>query len=149
MRTFRTVEELDAAIGTEVGVSPWVLIDQARVDAFADATGDHQWIHTDVERAAAGPYGGTIAHGYLTLAMLPGLANATYRIEAGRARLNYGLERVRFPAPVPVGSRIRARIEFRALEPVPTGHRLVIGWTVEVEQGARPACVAESIVLLT
>ncbi len=149
MRIFETVEDLAAAVGTEVGVSPWALVDQARVDAFADATDDHQWIHSDVERATSGPFGGTIAHGYLTLSMLPGLANATYRITAGRARLNYGLEKVRFPAPVPVGARIRARIAFQALRPVPAGHQLLIGWTVDVENGTRPACVAESIVLLT
>ena len=108
MRTFTTLEDLTAAVGEDLGSSDWLTIEQERVDAFADATGDHQWIHVDVERSAAGPFGGTISHGYLTLAMLPMLGTQIFSLETPGAKLNYGVNKVRFPAPVPVGSRVRA-----------------------------------------
>ena len=106
MRTFTTFDELAGAVGQELGTSEWLTIDQERVDQFADATGDHQWIHVDVERAAQGPFGGTIAHGYLTLSLIPLLGSQVFRLETPGAKLNYGVNKVRFPNPVRVGSRV-------------------------------------------
>src|SRR5580693_4866524 len=111
MKVFRSLDELKAATGTELGVSDWLEIDQERIDRFAEATGDHQWIHTDPVRAESGPFGKTIAHGYLTLSLLPYFAVQNYRIEGGRMSVNYGLNKVRFITPVPVGSRLRGRTE--------------------------------------
>ena len=110
MRVFTTLDEVAAATGDELGTSEWLTIDQDRVDRFAEATGDHQWIHVDVERAAAGPFGGTIAHGYLTLSLLPFLGSTVFSLETPGAKLNYGVNKVRFPNPLRVGSRIRSTI---------------------------------------
>ena len=107
MRTFTTLDEVAAAAGSEIGTSEWLDVDQARIDAFADATLDHQWIHVDVDRAGTGPFGTTIAHGFLTLSLLPHFASQVFRRGAPGARLTYGLDKVRFPCPVPVASRLR------------------------------------------
>jgi len=141
---------LHEKIGTEVAVSDWVTIDQAAIDRFAEATGDHQWIHVDRDRAAReSPFGTTIAHGYLTLALLPRLM-AGFLEEAGpRQVLNYGCEKVRFPAPVPVDSRLRARFVLKDLDDGPMGAlKCTLTATVEIETGDKPACVADGIFLL-
>ena len=142
---FRSVEELAAAVGTKLGPTDWLTIEQSRVDACADATGDHQWIHVDVERAGAGPFGGTIAHGYLTLSLCSLFLPQLMRVEMSGMGINYGLDRVRFTAPVLVGSRIRAVGEIVSVTPVTGGVQVVVRVTVEIEGGARPACVADTI----
>jgi acyl dehydratase len=131
--------------GLELGPSEWCEILQERVDGFADATGDHQWIHVDPTRAAAGPYGGTIAHGYLTLSMLAGFAFELLPVEDAGAAINYGLNRVRFPAPVPVGSRVRARFTVGEVAEVEGGVQVTMGATVEREGGDKPVCAAELV----
>ena len=148
MREFTTFEEIEAAVGQELGTSDWLLIDQERVDTFADATGDHQWIHVDVERAKAGPFGGTIAHGYLTLSLVPFLGAQVMALNTPGAKLNYGVNKVRFPNPVLVGSKVRARVSIGQVVDVPAGKQLTVGYTIEIEGKDKPACVAESVVLL-
>lgn len=148
-RRIADLEALRALVGAEVGVSGWLLITQDRIDTFADATRDHQWIHVDPARAAEGPYAATVAHGYLTLSLLPSFAAEIWTPAFGGARLNYGLERVRFPSPVPVGSRIRDRVAVESVEDVASGVRVALRHTVEIEGGARPACVATQITLIT
>ena len=148
MRTFTSLEEVSAAAGSEIGTGEWLQVDQDRVNAFADATGDHQWIHVDESRAKEGPFGGTIAHGYLTLSLLPYLGVSVYSLETPGAKLNYGLNKVRFPTPVLVGSRVRAAVAFGEVTELPTGLQLVVKTTVEIEDAEKPACVAESVVLL-
>ncbi|MCT1433528.1 MaoC family dehydratase [Dietzia maris] len=145
MRVFEGLDQVEAAIGEHVGYSEWMEITQERIDAFADATGDHQWIHVDPERAAQGPYGATIAHGYLTLSLIPVLGNEVMEITGFRMMINYGTDKVRFPAPVPVGSRIRAGVELVSLERKSSGVQLISRVTVEVEGGDRPAVVADTI----
>lgn len=147
MRVFPTLEAFKAAQGSALGTSQWRPVTQQRVDAFADATDDRQWIHTDPARAADGPYGTTIAHGYLTLSLLPALCEEIYRIEAAAAGVNYGLDKVRFPAPVPVGARIRGAAELVEAVDTAQGVRARVRVTVEVEGRDKPACVAESIAL--
>jgi acyl dehydratase len=141
--------QLQEQVGKEVHVSDWVEVDQARIDAFAEATGDHQWIHVDVERAAReSPYGAPIAHGFLTLSMLPMLTSETTgrpRYPGVKLSVNYGLDRVRFPAPVRAGSRIRARTVLKEVTDVPGALQLVREVTVDVEGGKKPACVAETV----
>ena len=148
MRTFTTLEEISGAVGEQLGTTDWIAIDQERVDAFADATDDHQWIHVDAERAAAGPFGGTIAHGYLTLSLLPFFGTQVLSLETPGAKLNYGLNKVRFPAPVPVGARIRAHAKVVDVVDVSAGKQVTFGWTIEIEDAPKPACVAETVVLL-
>jgi acyl dehydratase len=147
MRTFISVEELQQAVGEELGSSDWLLIEQSRVDLFAEATDDHQWIHVDAERAADGPFGGTIAHGYLTLSLLPRFGKEIYKVENMRTGINYGLNRVRFIHPVRVGSRIRSTATLVSVTDVPGGVQLVVSQRVDVEVDGqpKPACVAESI----
>ena len=147
MRVFTSPAELEAAVGAELGVSGWFTVGQDRIDAFAEATGDRQWIHIDVERARReSPYRETVAHGYLTLSMLPAFINGVRRFEGVRQSLNYGSNRVRFPAPVIAGSRLRGRVRLReAVETPDGGLRVVYETTVEIEGGERPACVAETI----
>jgi len=146
MRTFKSIEELAACQGEAIGHSEWVTITQDAVDLFADATGDHQWIHVDPERAAGGPFGTTIAHGYLTLAMLPQLMSQI-SLEGVKLAINYGLNKVRFPAPVPVGSRIRAETTLVEVTDVGGGaHQATYSTTVSIDGHAKPACVAESVV---
>jgi acyl dehydratase len=143
----RTVqfEELESLVGEELGASDWQEITQERVNAFADVTGDHQWIHVDPERAASGPFGGTIAHGYLTLSLLPALMSEVWRVEGVRMSINYGLNRVRFPSPVRVGSRVRVVGRLKEISPVDGGVQGVVEATVEIEGGAKPAAVAETV----
>ncbi len=148
MRTFTTLEDVAAASGSEIGTSEWLTVDQSRIDAFADATLDHQWIHVDAEAAAAGPFGTTIAHGFLTLSLLPHFASQVFRLETPGARLNYGMEKVRFPSPVPVDSRLRSHVRFGEVRDLPAGKQLVVEHTVEIEGQAKPACVAQHVVLL-
>jgi acyl dehydratase len=148
MRVFTTFDELADAVGEELGTSDWLEITQQRVDAFADATGDHQWIHVDVERAASGPFGGTIAHGYLTLSLIPQLTPQIFVLDTPGTKLNYGVNKVRFPSPVPVGSRIRATATIAEVTDVPAGKQLVTRYTIETEGQDKPACVAETVALL-
>ena len=145
MRVISRPEHLAALVGEELGVSDWHEIDQERIDVFANATDDHQWIHTDPERAASGPFGGTIAHGYLILSMLPGLVREVVRVEGVTMTINYGLNRVRFVQPVRVGARIRDRITVTAVDDVTGGVRVSFGHTVEIHGEDRPACVAETV----
>ena len=146
MRTFQKLSELAALVGQEVATSDWITVTQQQVDLFAEATGDHQWIHVDVERAKEGPFGGPIAHGFLTLSLLPKFFESALEVLDTRMGVNYGLNRVRFTSPVPVGSRLRARIQLLACEPVPgNGYQMTWGVTVEREGSDKPACVAESL----
>lgn len=145
MRVFEGLEQLEAELGRHVGYSDWLEITQDRIDAFAEATGDHQWIHVDPVRAAQGPYGATIAHGYLTLSLLPVLGAEVLDIRGFRMMINYGVDKVRFPAPVPVGSRIRAGVELTSLQRKSAGVQLNSLVTVEVEGSDRPAVVAETV----
>jgi acyl dehydratase len=148
MRVFTTLDEVSAAVGQELGTSDWLLVEQDRVDMFAEATGDHQWIHVDVERAKAGPFGGTIAHGYLTLSLVPWLGSQVFGLETPGAKLNYGVNKVRFPSPVPVGSRVRAHVSVADVTDLPTGKQMTLRFVVEIEGSDKPACVAETVVLL-
>jgi acyl dehydratase len=148
MRVFASVDELVTSVGEPIGPGEPFLVEQERVNAFADATGDHQWIHVDQEKAAAGPFGGTIAHGYLTLSLLPALVQELYRVENVRMGVNYGLNKVRFPAPLPVGSSVRATAELLTAEPVPGGYQLVSRVTVTADGSDKPCCVAETVTRL-
>jgi acyl dehydratase len=148
MRVFTDTSELDSAVGQELGSTDWIEIDQDRVDKFADATDDHQWIHVDQERAAGGPFGGTIAHGYLTLSLIPWLSSQIFAFETPGARLNYGLNKVRFPAPLRVGKRIRGTATLQEVKDLPAGKQVVVGYTIAIEDEPKPACVAETVVLL-
>lgn len=145
MTTYASLADLTAAVGTELGTSEWHTIDQARVDLFAEATGDHQWIHVDPARAKESAFGGTIAHGYLTLSLIPVLAKECYAVEGVRMALNYGSEKVRFPAPVPVGTAIRATAELLSATEVPGGVQAVVRYTITSENSPKPHCVAETI----
>ncbi|MET8045820.1 MaoC family dehydratase [Micromonospora sp. NPDC005215] len=145
MRVFSSFEELATAVGETLGPGPWERIEQSRVDLFADATDDHQWIHLDPVRAAAGPFGGTIAHGYLTLSLLPALAGRLYRVEGVAMGVNYGLNRVRFPAPVRVGAAVRAAATIAEVSPVTGGVQVVATVTVDSDSGGKPVCVAETV----
>ncbi|WFB10323.1 MaoC family dehydratase [Streptomyces sp. LX-29] len=144
-RIFTSVEELRSAVGTEFGPTEWLEIDQRRIDRFAEATDDHQWIHVDPERAAAGPFGSTIAHGYLTLSLLPWFMPRLLRVDGVRMGINYGVNKVRFPAPVPVGSRLRATARIAEVTDVTDGVQLTTRVTVERDGGEKPVCVAESV----
>jgi acyl dehydratase len=147
LRTFESLAELAAAKGQEIGHSEWVTITQEDVNLFADATGDHQWIHVDPEKAAAGPFGGTIAHGFMTLSLLPRLWHEIYTVNGIKLAVNYGLNKVRFPSPVPVGSKVRARSSLVDVQDLGNGAaQATVSTTVEIEGAAKPACVAESIV---
>ena len=148
MRVFRSLDELSAAVGEELGPTDWMTVTQEQVDTFADATGDHQWIHVDPVRAADGPFGGTIAHGYLTLSLVPRIAAELFDLETEGAKLNYGVNKVRFPHPVPVGLRIRGTVTIAELTEIPAGHQMITRYVVEIEGVAKPACVAETVVLL-
>lgn len=148
MRTFSTFDELHDAAGTEIGTTEWIQITQKRVNEFADATGDHQWIHVDVERAKDGPFGGTIAHGYLTLSLVPWLGSMLFHLDTPGAKLNYGINKVRFPHPVMVGSRIRSTVSIKEVTDLAAGKQLTVGHVIEIEGETKPACVAETVVLL-
>ena len=143
--TFESPAELLDAVGQHLGYSDWLEIDQQRIDLFADATGDHQWIHVDPARAAEGPFGKTIAHGYLTLSLANLFLPQIRRVDNTSMGVNYGCERVRFPAPVPVGSRIRGGGEVISAEEVKGGVQVVVRMTIEIEGSERPACIIDTI----
>ena len=145
MTSFEHLADLQARVGEEVGVSEWITVDQNRINLFADATGDHQWIHIDAERAAKGPFGTTIAHGFLTLSLRPEMSASAFKVLDTRMGVNYGLDRVRFPAPVPSGSRLRGRFKLLKYEPLEGGAQLTVEVTMEREGSAKPVCVAESV----
>ena len=146
MRTFQVLSELPPLIGQELAVSEWVTITQEQVNLFAQATGDHQWIHVDVARASEGPFGAPIAHGFLTLSLLPRFFESSIRIEQTRMGVNYGLNKVRFIAPVPVGSRLRARMKLLACDPIDnSGMQMTWEVITEREGASKPVCIAESI----
>lgn len=148
MKTFADLEEFAGALGTHLGYSDWRTITQEQVDLFADATDDHQWIHTDTEQAHSGPFGGPIAHGYLTLSLIPAFMREIYQIQGLAMGINYGSDKVRFPGVVPVGSRVRAGAKLTAFDQTPQGARTVLEITIEVEGADKPACVAEILSLL-
>ena len=142
---FATLASLQTRVGEHLATSPWVLIDQGRIDLFAQATGDHQWIHVDPVRAAAGPFGTPIAHGFLTLSLLPELAASAMHIDDVKMGVNYGLNRVRFMAPVPVGSRLRGQFRLKAYEPLPGGAQVTMEVSIERAGADKPVCVAETV----
>jgi acyl dehydratase len=148
MRVFNGIDELEKVVGEHLGHSDWHTVTQESVNQFADATGDHQWIHVDTEKAKSGPFGGTIAHGYMTLSLIPMLNAQIYRVDGLSMGINYGCNKVRFPAPVPVGARVRAGAELVEMSSTPQGAQAVIRTTIEVEDGEKPACVADSVVVL-
>jgi acyl dehydratase len=143
--TVDTLDDLAGLVGTDLGTSSWVQIDQHRIDTFAAATDDHQWLHVDPQRAAAGPFGGTIAHGYLTLGLLIPLWSELLEVRDVSTKVNYGLNKVRFPAPVPVGSKVRATARLAAVEPIPGGVQLTVDAAVERDGGDKPVCVAQLV----
>ena len=146
MRTFQTLSELTSLVGQDVATSDWTVITQEQVNQFADATGDHQWIHVDVERAKAGPFGAPIAHGFLTLSLIPKFFQSAMTIVQTGMGVNYGLNKVRFMSPVPVGSRLRAKLKLLTCDPI-DNNGVQMNWEVTIEREgiAKPACVAESI----
>jgi acyl dehydratase len=148
MRVFNTLDEVAEAANSELGASEWVTIDQKRVNLFADATGDHQWIHVDRERAEQGPFGGTIAHGYLTLSLVPWLGSQVFKLATPGAKLNYGVNKVRFPNPLLVGKRVRLHVAMGDVTDIPKGKQLTVRHKIEIEGEEKPACVAETVVLL-
>jgi len=148
MLTLTGIDEVRSHVGQELGVSDWHEVTQEAVNEFADVTGDHQWIHVDVERAKETPFGGTIAHGYYTLSLLPKFSYELFNFEGFAFGLNYGLNKVRFPAPLPVGSRVRMRAELVGVEDIPGGVQITTKATFEREGGDKPVCVAESLARL-
>lgn len=140
-----TLAELPGLVGIPLGTSDWVLVDQHRIDTFADATDDHQWIHTDPVRAASGPFKGTVAHGYLTLSLVVPLWTELLDVKEARTKVNYGLNKVRFPAPVPVGSKVRATATLAAVEDVAGGVQLTVDIVIERDGGDKPVCVAQPV----
>ena len=145
MKSFEHLAELAALVGQEIGVSDWITVDQRRIDGFAEATGDRQWIHIDPQRAAAGPFGTTIAHGFLTLSLLPEMGASAMEVRDTRMGVNYGLNKVRFTAPVPVASRLRGRFKLLAYEPIEGGAQLTMEVTMQREGSDKPVCVAVSL----
>ncbi|GAB7038787.1 MULTISPECIES: MaoC family dehydratase [Catenuloplanes] len=146
MRVFDSPGALAAAAGEHLGHSEWTEVDQSRISTFAEATGDDQWIHVDPARAATGPFGTTIAHGYLTLSLIPALSWQVYRVDGVRMGINYGLDRVRFPAPLPAGSRVRAGVQLLTVTPVANGAlQIAAEVTIEREGGTKPVCVAQTL----
>lgn len=147
MKTFQTLAELADCLGQEVAISDWLTITQQQINLFAEATGDHQWIHVDPEKAAKGPFGGPIAHGFLTLSLIPKFFESSFEIIGSRMGVNYGLNKVRFTSPVPVGSRLRARMKLLATQPIDNdGVQMTWEVTVEREGSGKPVCIAESLV---
>jgi acyl dehydratase len=143
--TVHGIESFKGLVGTHLGYSDWHDVDQAQVDLFADATGDHQWIHVDPEAAAKGPFGGTIAHGYLTLALAPVLLGEVLHVDGVSMGVNYGCNKVRFPAPVMVGSRLRLGAEVAGVETVSAGVQVVLDLVLETEGSTKPSCVAQVV----
>ncbi|PVG81175.1 dehydratase [Nocardioides gansuensis] len=148
MRVFAGVAELERAVGTHLGHSEWHTVDQDQIDAFAAATGDNQWIHVDPAKAAEGPFGSTVAHGFLTLSLLPILTWQVYKIEGVKMIVNYGADKLRFPSPVPVGSRVRAGVELSSVTPIALGHQVALRVTIERDGGEKPACVVDMLAVV-
>lgn len=147
-RIFDSLDTFKGAAGEELGTSDWLTVTQEQINTFADATGDHQWIHVDPERAASGPFGGTIAHGYLTLSLLPVLAEQIYDIQGLAFGMNYGANKVRFPAPVPVDSRLRATATLVETKDIAIGTQCVVNFVVEREGADKPVCIAEVVYVM-
>ena len=146
MRVFQTLQEVADLVGQELAVSDWIEITQERINLFAQATGDHQWIHVDPQRANQGPFGSTIAHGFLTLSLMPSFFDSAMQVQATRMAVNYGVNKVRFTSPVPVGSKLRARISLKSADPIdPQGFQMTYAVVVEREGSDKPVCVAETI----
>ena len=148
MHTFDNVAAFAAAVGEELGTSDWHTVTQEQINLFADATGDHQWIHVDPEKAATGPFGTTIAHGYLTLSLLPVLLEQTYAVDNIAMGMNYGANKVRFPSPVPVDSKVRVSARLLEAKPIAIGTQFVIQATVMREGTEKPVCIAEVVYVL-
>lgn len=148
IKSFKGIEELRGNVGKVLGTSDWHQVTQTDVNQFADATRDHQWIHTDLARAAEGPFGGTIVHGYLTLALVPYLVNQVFNVRDVSMVVNYGLNAVRFPVPLPVDATVRAIVELKSVDTSPAGHKVVTGVTIEAAAAGKPVCVAEIIMLI-
>jgi acyl dehydratase len=145
MKTYQRLAELESMLGQTIGTSDWISVSQARIQQFADATDDHQWIHLDVERAKTGPFKTTVAHGFLTLSLLPAMMYSAYEVADVTTAMNYGLNKVRFPSPVPAGSRVRGHLKLTGLESIPGGAQVLVELVVEMEGAAKPVCVAESV----
>ena len=145
MKRYPHLADMAQLVGQDIGTSDWVSIEQDRINQFAQATGDHQWIHVDPARAAAGPFGAPIAHGFLTLSLLPMLFESGFSIDDVRMGVNYGLNRVRFMTPVKVGSRVRAQFKLLSYEPLEGGAQMTVQATIELEGAPKPACVAETV----
>ena len=148
MRTINGIDEIESLIGQELGVSEWTTIDQDAINTFADVTADHQWIHVDEARAAEGPYGATIVHGFFTLSLIPKFSSEVFSIEGVSIRVNYGLNKVRFLQPVVVGSRLRGKIEVKDVIRGEKGTQVILAHTIEIDGQERPACIAEVVTLL-
>lgn len=148
VREFQGIAELEKHLGQEIGTSDWVTVDQERINTFADATGDHQWIHIDEERAKAGPFGGTIAHGFLTLSLLPLLGAEVMNVTGMKMKINYGLNKVRFPKPVPAGAKVRDVVTLKEIVRKSSGIQVVMDHVIEIEGSDRPACIAEAVTLM-
>ena len=148
MRTINGIDEFESLIGQELGSSEWMTMDQDAINAFADVTGDHQWIHVDEARAAEGPYGATIVHGFFTLALIPKFSSEVFAIEGVAIRVNYGLNKVRFLQPVVVGSRLRGKVEVKDVIRGEKGTQVILKQTIEIDGQERPACIAEVVTLL-
>lgn len=145
MRHFAKLHDMQALVGQEIGVSEWIVVDQERIDQFAEATGDHQWIHVDPVKAATGPFGTTIAHGFLTLSLMPEMFASAFAVDDVRMGVNYGLNKVRFTAPVPSGSRVRGHFVLHGWHAIEGGAQMSVMVTVELEGSTKPACVAEAL----
>jgi acyl dehydratase len=148
MRVFDGVAELEEAVGTHLGHSEWHTVNQDQIDAFAAATGDHQWIHVDPAKAAEGPFGSTVAHGFLTLSLVPMLTWQVYTVEGVTMAVNYGADKLRFPSPVPVGSRVRAAVELTSVTPNTLGYQVATRVTIELDGSDKPACVADMLAVV-
>jgi acyl dehydratase len=148
MRVFDGIADLEKAVGTHLGHSEWHTVDQDQIDAFAAATGDHQWIHVDPAKAAEGPFGSTVAHGFLTLSLVPMLTWQVYKVEGVTMGVNYGADKLRFPSPVPVGSRVRAGVELTSVTPNKLGYQVATRVTIERDGGDKPACVVDMLAVV-
>ncbi|WP_193071601.1 MaoC family dehydratase [Brevibacterium sp. FME37] len=148
MRTLNGIDEITSLVGTKLGSSEWTTIDQEAINTFADVTDDHQWIHIDEQRAADGPYGSTIVHGFFTLSLIPKFSSEIFTIEGVSIRVNYGLNKVRFAQPVPVGSRLRGTVSVNEVIPGDKGTQVILKHVIEIEGEDRPACIAEVVTLL-
>jgi len=147
-RVFKSLDEFKATVGEEIGTSDWHIVTQEQINAFADATGDHQWIHVDPDMAAKGPFGTTIAHGYLTLALLPMFGEQVYEVQGLAFGMNYGANKLRFPSPVPVDSRVRGTATLKETNDIPIGTQCVVSFVVEIEGSDKPALVAEVVYVM-